>query len=482
MSFARETIKSGLWYSVLKTITQVLSWVVTIWIARILLPDDYGLMAMASMLTGYLDIFGELGLSAAIIQRKQINRAELSSVFWFCMFLGFSFAVVSFFLSYPTAWLFNEPRIIPITQMISVIFLASGCTIVPSSLICREAKFKELGFIQLISLTVASLSMLYMAMKGFGVWTLLFGTIIQRFITACLILRQAKWKPAFHFSFADIRSLLNFGLNITGARTLFYVFQKADKFIVGKVFKAEHLGFYSFAMQLAAMPTEKIVSIAQQILYPVFSKHQDDLETCNRMYLKAVKYIALMVTPLFLGGFFYGEELIMVFLGEKWLPITDLFRALCLTYFVISITEMNGVMHNAQGRPHWNVVYMLACATVMPISIYFVAIKNFDYLLIPWVTVYPALCFGWTWVTLKRLGIPVLDYMKTFVPPFLVCSLILVSIKGGGILLNMSLASGINLKINLAIQLIIVALLYSAYIFSFEKKTLSELWGLRGGR
>src|SRR4030067_2603739 len=389
MSFARKAAKSGLWFAGFRFITQLFSWIVTIAIARILVPEDYGLMAMASILTGYVEIFSELGLGAAIIQKKEITQEELSSVFWLSMIIGAILSMVSFGLAHPTAWIFNEPRIIPITQLISVLFIIGAIMIVPYNILSREVSFKEIGMIQLSAVVVASLSMLIMAKAGYGVWTLINGVIIQRCVTVMLTFLATKWYPRLHFHFNEAKPLLKFGINIAGSRSLFYLFQKSDKLIVGKMFNAQSLGYYSFAMQLASIPTDKIVSIVNQVSFPVFSRYQDDSARIQEMYLKSTKYISLLITPLFFGGFFFGEEIIIALLGEKWAPIIFVFKLFCIAQFIVSITAINSVIHSSQGRPHWAMGFHLFNAILMPISIFIVTRYGFNALAVPWITIYP---------------------------------------------------------------------------------------------
>ena len=148
MSIVRKAAKSGLWFAGFKFATQILSWAVTIFVARLLSPEDYGLMSLANVLTGYVEVFSELGLGAAIVQRPDISQKEYSSNFWFSLAVGTVFAGVAYLLSYPTAWLFGEPRVIPITQTISALFIVGAVGTVPFNMLMRDLRFKAIGVIQ----------------------------------------------------------------------------------------------------------------------------------------------------------------------------------------------------------------------------------------------------------------------------------------------------------------------------------------------
>ena len=479
MSFAQKAARSGLWLAGFKFLSQAFSWVVTISIARMLRPEDYGLMAMASIFTGYIEVFSEMGIGAAIIQKKEISHEELSSAFWFNTGVGIVFAIACLGIAYPTAWIFNEPRIIPITQLISALFIIGSLMIVPNNILIRNARFKELGIINLSAVIVSSLLSLFMASKGFGVWTLIYGTIILRSMMVLQTLLTAKWMPDLHFRFYEVKKLLKFGLHVAGSRSLFYVFQKSDKFIVGKFFSAQHLGYYSFAMQLASIPADKFVSTIHQVSFPIFSKYQSDLNKCQAIYLKMVKYIGIIVIPLFVSGFFLGDEIIRTLLGEKWTPMIFLFKLLCIMQAFQCITTINSIIHNSLGRPHWPLYYILINVLIMPVSILGASRYGLNALVIPWITLFPVICIGWTWITLKKLQIPVSEYLKIFIRP-IVGSLLMIA---GIMVFQMAYSTAYipveNVKMIFAQELIIGTLIYTIWILSMEKKVLLEMWNLR---
>lgn len=478
-SFARKAARSGLWFAGFKFSTQLFSWVVTIAVARILVPADYGLMAMASILTGYLEIFSELGLGAAIIQKREISKEEVSSVFWFSVTIGAILAVVTYFLSYPTAWMFREPRVIPITRLISVIFIISAAMIVPYSLLTREVRFKEIGAIQFTAVGISSVSMLFMAREGFGVWTLIFGVIIQRLINAILTFRVAKWRPSWHYSFSDAKPFLRFGINVAGSRSLFYIFQKTDKFIVGRLFDAASLGLYSFALQLAASPTEKIVSIVNQVAFPVLSRCQDDPGRMRDIYTKITKYIVLLVAPLFLGGALFARQIVTGVLGEKWEPIVFMFQLFCIAQFLESLASINGIVHSALGKPNRGMVYTLLNVLIMPPAVFVAGRFGFEYLALPWVAVYPLLAIGWIIFTVRTLGISKKAYAVQLVRPVLATFLIVAGARLFQSLLAGHAGGATFQRTVLAAAVIVCAALYASYLYLFEKSALSSIAKLR---
>src|SRR2546425_5412650 len=264
MATERRPRRAALSFGGYRFLTQAISWAATVAVARILQPEDYGLMALASLFTGYVEVFSELGLGAAIVQRHEVTRQDLSSHFWFSLLVGVILTVLTIPVAYATAWAVHDPRVVPITEMIAVLFVVGGLTVVPFNLLLRELRFAAIGASQLVSATVASLSMLWFASHGFGVWTLVLGTVLVRLATLAMVFALSGWRPTFHFSISEVRLSLRFGVHVAGSRSMFYIFQKADKFIVGKVLGAGALGYYSFALDLASAPNDRIVAAANQ--------------------------------------------------------------------------------------------------------------------------------------------------------------------------------------------------------------------------
>lgn len=471
--------KEGFWLAGFKFISQLFSWTITVIVARILAPEDYGLMAMASILTGYVEIFSELGLGAAIIQRKEVSREELSSNFWFCVVTGIVFSVIAFCLAYPTAWIFHEQRIIPITQLISVLFLIGALMIVPYNILNREVQFKMIGIIQLTAVIISSASMLFMAKRGLGVWTLIWGTIIFRSTNVILVFLFSRWWPQFHFRINEVRPFLRLGVNVAGSNSLIYVFQKADKFIVGTMFNAQLLGYYSFASHLASIPTDKISSIINQVSLPVFSRYQDDLIRLEDIFLKITKFITLIVVPLFLGSVLFANEIVINLLGIKWGVIVPMFRLFCIAQMLFCLTFIIGNVHISQGRPHWVLLFTFINLIAMSTSIFFAGKIGFDYVLIPWVSVYPIILFIWAWVTLKKMGILISKYLTAIIKTIFAALSILVIVKCLQLYMyKMHIIT--DIKNVLLWEIVMSVIMYGVYICFFEKKSIISIINLRG--
>ena len=412
-SIEQRAAKGATWMAVFHFAAQIVSWAATVIVARILVPDDYGLMEMATIITGYAFIFNELGLGQAIIQSPAVTKEQLSSVFWFSMLLSMSFALFALVVAYPTSLIFNEPRVIPLTQATSILFILSGLQIVPQSMLKKEMKFRVVGCIEMMSVLVSCISMVIIAKLGGGVWTLIGGNIIRSFTLLVLLYFVTGWKPMLIFHFHKARKFIQFGGLVALGRSLFYVHERSDRLFAGRVWSVQSLGLYSLALQLAKIPTDKIVPIINQVSYSAFAALQHEKDRFNSFYLNIAKITATIIFPIYFGGFLVGEYLIRILLTEQWYPMIPIFRYLCLVQIISGMTAVNGFVHSAQGRPGTNLILNALLAIFMPVSFFLAVRHGMNAILIPWFTTYILINIGWFIYTLQKLDITLASYLES---------------------------------------------------------------------
>lgn len=460
-------------------ITQGVSWMVTITIARILVPKDYGLMSMSTILTGYAMVFCELGLGNAVIQRLDVTRKDLSSVFWFLLGISIIFAGLCYPLSFLTAHIMHEPRVIPITQSVALIFILNGLQIIPLSLIRKSMNFKSLGIIEMISTLGASLFMLVIAKSGGGVWTLLLGNIFKSAIRTVQLFRCSRWFPELNYSFKDAKKYISFGVILALGRSLSYIQLKSDKFFAGRIWHPSILGLYSFAQELSQIPNDKIVSIVNNVSFPAFAKVQNDKSAFNSMYLNITKVTSLIIIPLFVGGFFIGEDLIMLILDKKWYPMIPVFKILCISQIFTGLNSINSLVHTAQGRPKWSLCYNIISTFVMPASFYLALTKDLNSIITPWISSYIILTVSWILITIHKLGITLKQYLFNLSSSLIASSVMCIFLFLIDFYNFSSFVNSISNKyVYLSSSIIFGAIVYSGIIMLTEKKFIAGLRGL----
>ena len=482
LSLERKVFRGVSWLAFFKAISQTVSWVTTIFVARILLPNDYGLFAMTTILTGYLEIFSNLGLGIAIIQKKDLNENELSSVFWFTLSFTMLLAISCFPISYLTSSLMHEPRVVPLVQVIAVTFLFAGLQIVPQSLLTKELDFKSLGMIDMIVIVASCLGMIVMALQGMGVWALIGGILIRSLLRVILLYYKVRWFPTFRFNFYEAKSYITFGLTMTFSRSARYIWIASDKFFAGRAWHTNILGYYSLALQLAQIPTEKIVTLINQVAYPAFTKLQDDKKAFNVFYLNILKITASLILPLFFGGFLIGEDLVKMVLNEKWYPIIYVFRYLCLSQIFMALTAVNTFAHAAQGRPDYGLKFNIACMIIMPISFYFAAKYGLNAIIIPWILSFAILCIIWILFTIYIMGINITEYFSAIKSPIIAISLMTIAVASFRYHATTIGFINNNVVYKFILSTIIGGSIYIGYFLIFDRELIIKLKNLRNSQ
>ncbi len=481
MSLKENAVKGGLWFAGFSAFSQSISWVATIAVANLLNPEDYGLMTMASFLTTYVEYLSEMGIAAAIIQRDKINQNELSSLFWLSIGVGVLCSLLALSLVYPTAMIFNEKRIVPVTSIVSVLFVIGSIGSVPASLLRRSFKFKVVGLADMIAAIVSCSCQLVFASKGFGVYTLILGIAILRLTKTVLIFIFAKWLPSFHFSFKDVRPYLRFGINLAGGAAMYRLYESLDKFIIGKLFNAKLLGNYGFALNLASLPVDKIWPIFQQVTFPLLSRIQNDIVDRNKTLLESLKYCTYLVFPLLLSGFFMGEDIVIGLLGEKWAAIIFIFRIMCLVKMIDLLSEFCNILYISEGKSKVILKFNLLRLIIMPISIFIAAKFGFRYVIVPWATIYPIICLTWLSYTLAVNKVNVFDFLRSLEKPLMLSFIFIGSFFLSKQGLSFSLEYFPNTRIFIMATISVAVLISVVYLSFFDKEMIKNIVKFRKG-
>jgi|SRR5882762_4269024 len=416
-SLRRRLVEGVFWLTAVKVFSQVISWIITIYVIRILSPDDYGLMAMAGVYFSFILLFNEVGLGAAIVQKKDLNQEDRSNIAWAVLSLNLVLYALSFVAAPLVAAFYNEPRVTEVIRAISIIFVVRGFGMVPSSMMAREMIFSRPSLAELIANISAALATLWLAMEGFGVWSLVYGMILSEIVRNILYFLFYPWKPEFSFSFSKVKDLIHFGSKVAVARLVWYLYANMDLLIAGKILGKTQLGYYAIAVQFAFMPLDKMGSTISQVSFPAFSKVQDDPALLRRYFLKMVNLIAFASFPACWGIFLVAESVVPLLLSAKWLPAILPMQILSVVTAFRAIHLVNSPLEMAVGRPEITIRNFAIIVSVMAVSLLIGSSYGLDGLAYSWL-VCPVVSLFTTSITLKLIGLSLAAYLKVLRHPF----------------------------------------------------------------
>ena len=299
---------------------QLISWLITIWVIRILSPADYALMAMATVFIGACELIDELGLGSMITRARELDETSLRKAFGIVLTIKIALFGVLLVAAPAIGWLSASEDLVPLVRLLAFNFLASALAVIPRALMVREMAFRKLVTAEVAATLTAAATTLMLALLGHGVWALAVGALSLTVVRTALF--NVLWpfaRPPI-FSTRGMREFLTFGGAVSLERILWYVYSQADIVIAAKLLGADALGFYVVGKHIASLPAQKISPVIQEVVFPAFARIQADRERVGRSLLQGVNALTVLACPAAFGMAAVAPDLIKVALGERWVP------------------------------------------------------------------------------------------------------------------------------------------------------------------
>lgn len=366
-SLTHRTAGGVAWISAFQVAKQLLQVASISVLARRVPPAAYGLMAMAVLVTNFLETFRDMGTGFALIREPHVSEELASTVSWLNWGLGALVTLLVAAVSWPAAKFFHEPQVATILLLLSVSFFVGAISVVPKALLSREMAFRELSLAQTAGVICGTIVAVAVALAGGKVWSLVFGSLATTIATTLAILFYSPLKLKLHFRLGEARHVVSFGLNMSGYQFLTYFSRNADNLLVGRFLGSGPLGFYQMAYNLMTYPLQNFTLVMNQVVYPALSKFHDDHERFRSAYLRTCRIIALGTFPLMLGMAVTAVPFVRVFLGARWMPVATLLVIFAPLGALQSVTVVT-LIYNTQGRPDLNFRWNLFASTMYVIS------------------------------------------------------------------------------------------------------------------
>lgn len=360
MSLKKTAVAGVKWTTASTLFISALQFIQLMVLARFLTPAEFGLMAMAMVVTGFAQAYADMGISAAIVHRQNLTREVLSSLYWLNIAAGFA---VFFLLCLATplaVFFFHEPLLYKLLPMVAFGLLISSAGQQFHWLLEKDLRFELLAkqdiAVSLLSVAVTIVS----AVQGLGVWSLVWGLLAGSVLKTLLLLRSgwAQWPPLLHFRQADLKGFLSFGLYQMGERSINYFNSRIDQLLIGNLLGAQELGYYNFASNLVMQPVNVINPILTRVAFPVFARMQFDKPGMRSSYIKMMNLLCTINAPILFGLCAVAPLLIPLVFGAQWQPAIILVQVLAIYGFLRSTGNPVGSLLLANGRAdlgfRWN--------------------------------------------------------------------------------------------------------------------------------
>lgn len=346
----KKTIFSLLWKASEKMIGQIITLIVSIILARMLEPSDYGTVALTTIFLTIGLVFVEEGIGTALIQQRHVKDTDLHTMMC-CNFLMGIFLTVIFFLSAPIiAHFYENEQLIPIIRVLSIEFIFGSISSIIVAMLSRELKFKIISVTSICSAIISGIVGIVCAFYNAGAWALVAQQLSLRVIYCILLIFMSKYKFRMKFSWSRASIFILYGKNILLSRLLITFYTQIRSLIIGKIYSSEMLAFYNKGEQFPAIMSTSIDYSLQKVMLPVYSKSQDNINQLKLMVRKSMMMSSFVIFPIMMGLFATADNIIVILLTDKWLPCVPFMRILCLSYMLTPISTANLQAINALGR------------------------------------------------------------------------------------------------------------------------------------
>ena len=359
---AQKTISGLSWSLNAQLLRQISQFLTTVFLARLLAPAEFGLVAMVIVFSGFANLFSDLGFGPALIQRHEIEDRHFCSVFWVNVAFGVLLSGLLAGAAPIIARFYKEPRLTPIVMLVGLCFPINALGLVQKAILTRRMDFRALGLIDFSNVTLSGIIAIVLAWRGFGVWSLVCQMLCMTIFEVFGLWWFCRWRPRIFFDRSAIRELFGFSSNLTGFTAINYWYRNGDNLLVGKYFGSAALGIYSRAYNLMLLPLTQITYVVSKVMFPALSRLQHDKARVKSIYLRSIAMMALVTFPLMLGLLVVADHFILTIYGNAWAYVIPILRIFCVLGMAQSISSTAGWIYQSQGRTDWMFWWGIVCA------------------------------------------------------------------------------------------------------------------------
>lgn len=412
----KSVITNFIWRFAERSGAQLVTFVVSIVLARLLMPEDYGTIALVTVFTTIMQVFVDSGLGTALIQKKDADDLDFSSVFYFnfavCIILYF----VMFFTAPFIAAFYEMPELTPVVRVISLTIVISGVKGVQQSYVSRHMLFKRFFYATLGGTICSAFLGIAMAYAGFGVWAIVAQQLSNTSIDTLILWITVKWRPKHIFSWSRLKGLLSFGWKLLCSALLDTVYNNLRSLLIGKVYSSADLAYYNEGDKFPNLIVANINSSINSVLLPAMSKEQDDADKVKNMTRRSIMVSCYIMAPLMIGLASCASNVVTIVLTEKWLPCVCFLQIFCITYMFYPIHTANLNSIKAMGRSDLFLkleIWKKVIGMILLLSTMLISVKAMAYSLL--ISTLTSMIIN-SWPNKKLLKYSFLEQMKDILP------------------------------------------------------------------
>jgi PST family polysaccharide transporter len=410
-----QLVRGLAWTGGMKWAVQGITWLSTLVVARILTPEDYGLIAMSAVYLGIVTVLSEFGLGTSVVVMRALKDDQIAQINGLAVLAGLAGLVLSVFAAYPLGMFFDAPQLPPVVMLMSTTFLITGFYVVPAAIMNRDLRFRELALIDGLTGAILAIAMVGFALAGLRYWTLVLGYILSALCRAAFTLARQRHAIAWPRRSA-IGSAISLSSDVVITRLTWYLYSNADFLVAGRVLGKTALGAYSMGWTLASVPVEKVTALVVNVTPAFFSAVQKDMAAVRRYLLILTEGLSLVVVPAAIGLALVADDFVLAILGEHWRDGILPLRLLALYAAVRAVSPLFSPILTALGRTRslmWISVFGVA---LLPTAFVIGSRWGTTGIAATWLVAHPIIIGLSGRLALRMIGLPVTRYLRALWP------------------------------------------------------------------
>lgn len=349
-SLKNKTVKGSFWSFADNTLTTGVSFLVSLVLARLLTPHEYGLIGIISIFIALFNSIVDSGFSSALIRKKEATDTDYNTVFLFNLGLSLLLFLLLFFLAPAIGSFFDEPQLTLLSQVMATIVVINAFAIIQQTILVKRIDFKTQTKVSFVASVTSGVIGIVMAVVGCGVWALVGQQISRQLLNTVFLWFYGHWWPKLRFSMESFRELFGFGWKLLVSGLIDTAWREIYQVVIGKCYSSAVLGQYTRAQQFATLFSSNLNSVVSRVTYPVLSSIQDDKERLKAAYRRIIRITMLVTFVLVLGLGAVARPMVLVLIGEQWLPCVPILQIICFSYMMYPLHALNLNMLQVQGR------------------------------------------------------------------------------------------------------------------------------------
>lgn len=349
-SLKQQGVTAFIWEFTSRILSRGMRFIISIFLARLLEPEDFGLIALVMIVIELASLFTNIGLNGALIQRKRNSPIHYSSVFYFSLTVGILLTMSTFIAAPYFADFYQKDILEPLMKVLSFSFIINALCSVQVGIFRKNLEYAILTKIRFLSTGIPGIIGILLAYSGFGVWSLAASSILSSFLFTLFIWLKSQWRPSFIFSFKALKNLWGFGFRMFLSGLLDNVYLRLDYMIIGKLFPIETVGYLQRAKSLNELATQYSAGSLMSVLFPLLSKIKGDLNRFQKIVEKSFNLISFMAFLLLGILYLSSESIIVLIFGEKWLPSVEYFKIIALIGFNLPVSSVLVNILSSRGK------------------------------------------------------------------------------------------------------------------------------------